>query len=63
MRREAAAKAICASCPVVEPCREFGRLHHEYGVWGGENEEKRVRAGYRLNAPVGVRKRPPMHSA
>lgn len=56
-RREAAAKAICAECPVQVRCRSFGRAHHEYGVWGGENEEERVQAGFRLNAPVGVRKR------
>jgi WhiB family transcriptional regulator, redox-sensing transcriptional regulator len=62
MRRESAAKAICAQCPVLERCRTYGRSHHEYGVWGGENEEERVRAGYRLNAPVGVRKRPSVHS-
>ena len=62
-RREIAAKAICASCPVLDRCRTYGRSHHEYGVWGGENEEERVRAGYRLTAPVGVRKRPTVHSA
>ena len=42
---------------VHDLCREFGRLNHEYGFWGGENEAKRVAAGYRLNAPVGVRRR------
>jgi WhiB family transcriptional regulator, redox-sensing transcriptional regulator len=62
-RRETAAKAICATCPSLAPCREYGRAHHEYGVWGGENEEERVGAGYRLNAPVGVRKRPTTHTA
>jgi WhiB family transcriptional regulator, redox-sensing transcriptional regulator len=63
IRREAAAKSICAECPVQVPCRTFGRTHHEYGVWGGENEEERVQAGYRLNAPVGVRKRTSVTSA
>lgn len=62
LRREAAAKAICAECPVQVKCRAFGRTHHEYGVWGGENEEERVMAGYRLNAPVGVRKRITVHA-
>jgi WhiB family transcriptional regulator, redox-sensing transcriptional regulator len=57
LRREGAAKAICAGCPVEVACRDFGRTHHEYGVWGGENEEERVQAGYKLNAPIGVRKR------
>jgi WhiB family transcriptional regulator, redox-sensing transcriptional regulator len=61
IRREAAARAICALCPASAECREYGRVNHEYGVWGGENEEERVTAGYRLNAPVGV-PRPPRHS-
>jgi WhiB family transcriptional regulator, redox-sensing transcriptional regulator len=61
LRREAAAKSICAECPVQVACRTFGRVNHEYGVWGGENEEERVQAGYRLNAPVGVRKRTTVH--
>ena len=61
LRREAAACAICAMCPSKAECREYGRVNHEYGVWGGENEEERVAAGYRLNAPVGV-PRPPRSS-
>jgi WhiB family redox-sensing transcriptional regulator len=32
-QREAVAKAICAVCPVVEPCLEEGR--YEEGIWGG----------------------------
>jgi WhiB family transcriptional regulator, redox-sensing transcriptional regulator len=55
--REAAAKAYCEQCEVRDECRKFGRLNHEYGFWGGENEAERVAAGYRLNAPVGVRRR------
>jgi WhiB family transcriptional regulator, redox-sensing transcriptional regulator len=55
--REKAARAYCDQCEVRQECREFGRLHHEYGFWGGENEANRVGAGYRLNAPVGVRRR------
>lgn len=31
--RESAAKAICAICPVVEPCLDEGRF--EEGIWGG----------------------------
>lgn len=38
----AAAKAICASCPVAAPCREFAlATNQEYGVWGGLDEEER----------------------
>jgi len=32
---------VCASCPVVEPCREYARRQQEFGFWGGENEEER----------------------
>ena len=35
--------------------RAFGRRHHEYGMWGGENEEERVLAGFSLHAPIGTR--------
>jgi WhiB family transcriptional regulator, redox-sensing transcriptional regulator len=55
--RESAAKAYCDVCVVQELCRLFGRVNHEYGFWGGENEAERVAAGFRLNAPVGVRVR------
>jgi WhiB family transcriptional regulator, redox-sensing transcriptional regulator len=54
--REAEAMAVCARCSVSDECREFGRVNHEYGFWGGENEAERVAAGYRLNAPVGMRR-------
>jgi WhiB family transcriptional regulator, redox-sensing transcriptional regulator len=55
--RETAADAFCERCEVREDCRKFGRRNHEYGFWGGENEAERVAAGWRLNAPVGVRSR------
>ena len=54
-RREERAKAICATCPVRTRCLWWGRSHHEYGIWGGENEEERVAAGYSLMAPIGTR--------
>lgn len=55
--RENRAREICQGCPLVVPCRNFARSHREYGVWGGENEEERVQAGSRLNAPIGIRRR------
>jgi WhiB family transcriptional regulator, redox-sensing transcriptional regulator len=55
--REAMARQVCATCPVRQPCRTFARSHHEYGFWGGESEEERHAAGYRLIAPIGVRAR------
>jgi hypothetical protein len=28
----------------------------KYGLWGGENEEQRVVAGFNLPAPVGIKR-------
>jgi WhiB family redox-sensing transcriptional regulator len=56
-RREATARQVCASCSVRPLCRDFARDQHEYGFWGGESEDERHAAGYRLIAPIGVRAR------
>ena len=56
-RREAAAKMVCAGCPVNGMCRDYARGNHEYGFWGGESEDERHAAGFRLIAPIGVRAR------
>ncbi|BAN02898.1 putative WhiB family transcriptional regulator [Ilumatobacter coccineus YM16-304] len=56
-RREAAAKEVCSDCKVRVDCMEFARDNHEYGFWGGEAEDERHAAGYRLIAPIGVRAR------
>lgn len=40
--REARAKAICATCPVREPCLDYALLIREpHGIWGGLNEMER----------------------
>jgi WhiB family redox-sensing transcriptional regulator len=40
--REAAAKEVCAACPVIEDCRRHALLRQElYGVWGGLGETER----------------------
>lgn len=40
--RETVAKRICASCPVIMPCREYALREGEtYGVWGGLGEVER----------------------
>jgi WhiB family redox-sensing transcriptional regulator len=40
--REVAAKAVCASCPVREPCLDYAiRAGERYGIWGGLNELER----------------------
>ncbi len=56
-RREAAAKEVCSGCSVRVDCMEFARDNHEYGFWGGEAEDERHAAGFRLIAPIGVRAR------
>lgn len=35
-----AAKAVCARCPVVDECLDFG-LYEKFGIWGGTTEKKR----------------------
>ena len=37
------AKAICATCPVTDPCREHGLKHERFGIWGGMSERERRR--------------------
>ena len=50
-RRVAQAKAICASCAALLPCRVFAlRTGQTAGIWGGLSEEERGHA-----VPVRVR--------
>jgi WhiB family redox-sensing transcriptional regulator len=51
--RETRARAICHACDVFEQCRDWAREHREYGFWGGESEEERAAAGFRVDMPVG----------
>ena len=40
--REAAAKQVCAACPVLRQCRAHALAVREpYGVWGGLSEDDR----------------------
>ncbi len=42
-RREENAKKICATCPVLEKCREHAlSVQEPYGVWGGLTEAERA---------------------
>ena len=42
-RREAAAKAICAHCPVLAQCRTHAlQVQEPYGIWGGLTENERT---------------------
>ncbi len=39
-----AAKAICRSCPVQQPCLQFAlETNQEAGIWGGTDEDERRR--------------------
>jgi WhiB family redox-sensing transcriptional regulator len=41
--RERRAKAICAGCPVRQPCLRYALESGEpYGIWGGLNELERA---------------------
>lgn len=41
--RDAAAKEICATCPVLAECRAHALTTREpYGVWGGMSEDERA---------------------
>jgi WhiB family redox-sensing transcriptional regulator len=40
--RELAAKAVCATCPVVAECAAYAiRAREQYGIWGGMTEAER----------------------
>jgi WhiB family redox-sensing transcriptional regulator len=50
--REAAAKAVCAQCPVLHLCREHALASREpYGVWGGLSETEREAVYARTAVP------------
>ena len=51
--RESQARAVCAQCPALVECRDWARDQREYGFWGGESEEERAAAGFRVDMPVG----------
>jgi WhiB family redox-sensing transcriptional regulator len=40
--RDAAAKALCLTCPVLQRCRKQAlQVREPYGVWGGLTENER----------------------
>jgi len=50
LRRDRAAKLICASCPVRVECADYAvRAREPYGVWGGLSEEDREQIYARLD--------------
>jgi WhiB family redox-sensing transcriptional regulator len=40
--REAAARLVCAACPVLAPCRRYAVEFGELGFWGGQNDDERA---------------------
>ena len=56
-QREAAAKAVCAVCPVSRQCLDWAlalALPEPFGVWGGTTPEERdvIRNGPRTRKPA-----------
>ena len=56
-KREAKARTVCETCPVLVRCRTYAREQREYGFWGGESEEQRTVAGFAVPNPIGGRRR------
>ena len=49
LRRDRAAKAVCARCDVRIDCADYAiRAREPYGVWGGLTEEERERVYVRI---------------
>ena len=61
-RREAEAKQVCESCVNTIVCRDYAReIREPYGVWGGETEYERFRAGFSSFNPFRRQQRPSYH--
>ena len=52
-RQVAAAKAVCARCPVLAECRSWAINHEAYGIWGGLTEHQRARLRHGIPAGHG----------
>jgi WhiB family redox-sensing transcriptional regulator len=53
--REAQAKRICATCPVLEQCRTYAREHKPDGIWGGETPVERRKLRSAVRSLIGER--------
>jgi WhiB family redox-sensing transcriptional regulator len=50
---EAAAKRICATCPVRTPCLQYALATREpWGIWGGQTAEERSAMEWRATIPA-----------
>ena len=56
-RREATARRCARAVRSAARVGASPATNHEYGFWGGESEDERHAAGFRLIAPIGVRAR------
>ena len=36
------AKAVCATCPLVETCLDYAIRNDEWGIWGGTTMQERM---------------------
>ncbi len=45
-------RAICATCPQLEPCRTWGIRHEVHGIWGGTTGRERRRIRLALGITV-----------
>lgn len=49
-------RKVCASCPVLDMCKEWAVVHERYGVWGGlvplERKAMREANGWALVDPT-----------
>ncbi|HLI37900.1 MAG TPA: WhiB family transcriptional regulator [Streptosporangiaceae bacterium] len=53
LRQVAAAKAVCARCPVRDACLGFAlSTGQDYGIWGGLTEDERRRLRRRERAAL-----------
>lgn len=58
VRRDRAAKAVCARCSVRIECADYAvRAREPYGVWGGLTEEDRERIYVRIALNIYPRRR------
>ncbi len=56
----AAAKQVCASCPLSLQCLEYALRNTEIGIWGGTTESQRESLRKRRN--IQLNRRPPTPS-
>jgi WhiB family redox-sensing transcriptional regulator len=55
----AAARAVCAQCPVRLPCRRYADVVNPYGVYAGETQtERAARLQVRAHRATGEQRQP-----